>query len=316
MKHSLLTQNCVNNTWTEVLEKVKGLLLLPGMEVATTQQVADFYEILPSTLRTLVKENKEELISDGYYSQTGKELKAVLGSPTSGHSGIVSKPGYFLILPEESNIRLSHNTNALFPKRAILRVGMLLRDSEVAKEVRTQLLNIEEKATTEVKTIDLKEELALQVAVGAAIMKGDVIAVATATADLVAFQKRYHAAEIAEKDTKITEQRAVIKTLAKEEVEFKTPEKLLIALLRRYAYFVYDRFDTGREWSDLCYHLLNKLDTGINLKSRKTRALKTGEKKVTFLSVIGQEEFKIVIPAIIGMCEHKGIDVSDILIDA
>ena len=33
----------------------------------------------------------------------------------------------------------------LFPKRAILRMGMLLRDSEVAKEVRTQLLNITEK---------------------------------------------------------------------------------------------------------------------------------------------------------------------------
>lgn len=30
----------------------------------------------------------------------------------------------------------------LFPKRAILRVGMLLRDSEVAKEIRTRLLDI------------------------------------------------------------------------------------------------------------------------------------------------------------------------------
>lgn len=33
-----------------------------------------------------------------------------------------------------------------FSKRAVLRFGMLLRDSEVAKEVRTQLLNIKEEA--------------------------------------------------------------------------------------------------------------------------------------------------------------------------
>lgn len=46
----------------------------------------------------------------------------------------------------------------LFPKRAILRVGMLLRDSEVAKEVRTQLLNIEEHTATEVKTYEIDYE--------------------------------------------------------------------------------------------------------------------------------------------------------------
>lgn len=46
----------------------------------------------------------------------------------------------------------------LFPKRAILRVGMLLRDSEVAKEVRTQLLNIEEHTAAEVKTYEIDYE--------------------------------------------------------------------------------------------------------------------------------------------------------------
>ena len=41
----------------------------------------------------------------------------------------------------------------LFPKRAILRVGMLLRDSEIAKEIRTRLLDIvqdTEKASPEI----------------------------------------------------------------------------------------------------------------------------------------------------------------------
>jgi hypothetical protein len=38
---------------------------------------------------------------------------------------------------------------AVFPKRAVLNVGMLLRDSEVAKQVRGYLLNVEESATPE-----------------------------------------------------------------------------------------------------------------------------------------------------------------------
>ncbi|WP_373560911.1 hypothetical protein [Bacillus cereus] len=39
---------------------------------------------------------------------------------------------------------------------------MLLRDSEIAKKVRTQLLNIEEKATIESKVADIDEEMQLQ----------------------------------------------------------------------------------------------------------------------------------------------------------
>lgn len=54
----------------------------------------------------------------------------------------------------------------------------------------------------------------------------------------------------------------------------------------------------------------------INLQSRKTHAIKAGEKNVIFLFVIRQEEYKIVSPAVIGMCESKGVDVCDILKDA
>ncbi|MGE1009234.1 hypothetical protein [Bacillus cereus] len=59
----------------------------------------------------------------------------------------------------------------IFPKRAILRVGMLLRDSEVAKEVRTQLLNIEEHTAAEVKTYEIDYEQDLHLKLGQAIAK-------------------------------------------------------------------------------------------------------------------------------------------------
>lgn len=46
---------------------------------------------------------------------------------------------------------------------------MLLRDSDVAKEVRNQLLNIEEKTSTETKIEDIEEEQKLMLSVGMAV---------------------------------------------------------------------------------------------------------------------------------------------------
>ncbi|WP_161486790.1 hypothetical protein [Bacillus gaemokensis] len=47
----------------------------------------------------------------------------------------------------------------------------------LAKEVRTQLLNIEEKASADVKTMDINEEMCLQTAVGQAFASGDTTAI-------------------------------------------------------------------------------------------------------------------------------------------
>lgn len=46
----------------------------------------------------------------------------------------------------------------LFSKRAVLRIGMLLQGSEVAQEVRTQLLNIFDQSTEEQRLADLELE--------------------------------------------------------------------------------------------------------------------------------------------------------------
>lgn len=83
-------------------------------------------------------------------------------------------------------------------------------------------------------------------------------------------------------ETKLSNQKAVIQTLVKEEVKFKTPKKTLLALVRQYGSVVYGSVSTGRDWDDLRHHLLYKVDTGINLRSRRTRA--------TFTSVITPEE--------------------------
>ncbi|PGW54403.1 hypothetical protein COE14_20080 [Bacillus thuringiensis] len=124
----------------EVLDKVKQLSLLPELEMATSKQVSEFYGVPIKSVNNILLRNRDELLADGYEQVNGKDLALLKMKSTKKEN----KRGYILI---NNEIKIPYNEVGLFPKRAILRVGMLLRDSEVAKEVRTQLLNIEESAT-------------------------------------------------------------------------------------------------------------------------------------------------------------------------
>lgn len=112
------------------------------MEYATSKQVADFYDIEQYSLKNIIKRHREELESDGMVNKTKTDLLKLLKSQND----------------TLESVSIPNRGVNIFPKRAILRVGMLLRDSEVAKEVRTQLLNIEEHTATEVKTYEIDYE--------------------------------------------------------------------------------------------------------------------------------------------------------------
>ena len=115
---------------TDVLDKVKALATLPGHGVATTAQVAEFYEVPLSTVRDLVKAHRGELSDNGYRVVSGDEMREM-------------KEG----LSRDFRLKVDWRRSvALWDRRAVLNLGMLLRDSEVAKEVRRYLLNVEEKA--------------------------------------------------------------------------------------------------------------------------------------------------------------------------
>ncbi|MET3505624.1 hypothetical protein [Halalkalibacter oceani] len=117
----------------EILERMKELSLLPDGENANTEMVAEFYGVSKSTIESVVEDNRNEVIEDGYNVLKGAELKIFKGNTLQGCN---------------LNNKLKYARQiALFPRRAILRVGMLLRDSEVAKQVRTYLLNVEEIAS-------------------------------------------------------------------------------------------------------------------------------------------------------------------------
>ena len=126
----------------EVLDQIGELLLLDELEVATVQMVADYYKVPVSTIKSLVFDHFVEIQEDGYMVYTSKSIDALL-SHVNFSKKLTKNRANFKLTDEDGNVILSGGGRgvALFPKRAILRVGMLLRDSEVAKELRTQLLN-------------------------------------------------------------------------------------------------------------------------------------------------------------------------------
>lgn len=113
---------------SEVLDKVKALSLLPdGMHV-TTAMVAAYFEVGLEAIRSLLHDHRTELEANGYRVLTGTELSS---------------------FKELSGLQSRSRALALFPRRAVLNVAMLLQGSEVARQVRVYLLDMEYLARTQ-----------------------------------------------------------------------------------------------------------------------------------------------------------------------
>ena len=140
----------------EVLNKVKSLLLLSDSDIAITKQVAQYYEVGEKAISSLIYDNYDEVSEDGYEVLKGKDLSK---SHVISFKDFTShRANYKFILNDGTELSVGGKGIALFPKRAILRVGMLLRDSKVAKEVRSQLLNIVENTSDDTKVSEIDEE--------------------------------------------------------------------------------------------------------------------------------------------------------------
>jgi len=125
-----MVSNVTDERMNEVLNKVKGLILLPDNLHTTVKDVAYYYEVDIDAIESHIRHNKDELIEDGMKVLKGKELSAF-----KAECQIESRAGSLTIIP----------------RRGILRLGMLLRNSLIAKSVRTYLLNVENNADIELK---------------------------------------------------------------------------------------------------------------------------------------------------------------------
>lgn len=121
-------QNVLNNRYAvEALQENLGFtgMLFEGEYRFTKKMVADFYEVEERTIERLLEEHGEELKHNGYVLSKGKQLKE-----------------FKLQFAPVINVGSKTTQLALFNFRAVLNVGMLLTESEKAKQVRTRILDI------------------------------------------------------------------------------------------------------------------------------------------------------------------------------
>lgn len=130
---------------TDVLDKVKELHFLPVIDMMTIQQVADYYEVEVRTVQYCYQRNKKEIIENGAVKLSTRDFKA-LSVQYANHE---KTRGYKdFQLSEDLVLRIPTSGIVFFPKRAVLCVGMLIKSSEVAKNVRTLLLRLLETEQT------------------------------------------------------------------------------------------------------------------------------------------------------------------------
>lgn len=118
----------------EALDKVKALALAPDGVHATTQDVADYFEVSEKAVYNLLSRHREELKLNGLKVLRGAELREY---ETFNLRVSSEAPGSY---PQQ------RNSLAVYTRRTVLNVAMLLRDSAVARRVRGYLLDAEEHA--------------------------------------------------------------------------------------------------------------------------------------------------------------------------
>ncbi|WP_338698439.1 restriction endonuclease [Streptomyces sp. Q6] len=119
---------------TDALDKVKALSLLPdGMHV-TTAMVASYFEVTERAINRLSQRHRTELAANGLRILRGDDLARFKGDTLSPCPDTYPQPRTSL---------------AVWSRRAVLNVAMLLRDSPVARQIRTYLLDMEYAARTQ-----------------------------------------------------------------------------------------------------------------------------------------------------------------------
>lgn len=208
-----------------------------------------------------------------------------------------TKRGGFNLFDENNNVIASGSNKgiSMLSKRAILNVAMLLRDSEVAKEIRTRLLDIVQDVSEGKDDIieniidEISEEKQLMLDRVEAEINGDWDKVSVVNAKLFALKnKRIKDLEdqidiLKTNSLTIAESRVVINKLVR-----------LVAIKEYNGMF-------GKAFGDLYKQVNYKL--GINLKARNKTS------RQTILDVMSEDEIKSTEVIVKCWADEVGIDV-------
>lgn len=126
----------------DVMDKVKFVTLLEGTAECTIKLAADYYEVPVGTIESVIKRNRAEFNEYG-------EIRLLKGASLKEIKGVVQ---------DDRDLK-SISSLTLITRRGLLRIGMLLTDSEVAKSIRNYLLNVEEIADADQRQWAIEREI-------------------------------------------------------------------------------------------------------------------------------------------------------------
>lgn len=295
---------------TEVLDKVKTIMLIPQMDMMTSRQVAEYYGVDYNTVKLCYQRNEKEISSDGVITQTPRNFKDFLKVHNVPLRSSEQKNGKFIIdIDDNIHLEIPNRGIRCFSKRAVLRFGMLLRDSEIAKEVRSQLLNVFEKAETGepinvAEEIDREKELLNNVALAWA--SGDMMKFAGATMELNAYKDRHIKEienankELSEKNELLTEDNNILAGDILAWSNRASANKIVRVMAGELKWYY------GATWNKI-YDELN-YRYGINLKIRQGQA----RSNKPFIEFLHDDEYEKLYKTIAAMLQARYINPSRI----
>ena len=132
-----MREEYIKEEYFDILDKIKAIPYMTKDMVVSVEQVANYYEVTKKAINTIIERHRDELEEDGVMVLRGEDLKEFKQQVCCLHG-------------EDTKI-ISNKTTILtiLTKRAMLRIGMLLTTSTIAKQVRTHLLNCEEEVSQE-----------------------------------------------------------------------------------------------------------------------------------------------------------------------
>jgi hypothetical protein len=129
----------------DVLDKIKFVIAIPGTSEATIDLAANYYEVDKDAIESVIRRHRNEFNDYG-------EMRILKGKLLTEFKTLRQADGSFKGI----------NSLTLFSRRGLLRIGMLLTESSVAKTIRHYLLNIEEISTKEQISWAVERERARQ----------------------------------------------------------------------------------------------------------------------------------------------------------
>lgn len=134
-KEELRQEILNNNKSLDIMDKYKTITTINNMEYETLDKVAEYFEVDYDCIKILIQRNKKELINNGLLILNGSKTREIL---VGNNLFPTNYRGYFIA----DNRKFANKSNTLVNKRCFLNMAMLLRDSTIAQEIRSKMLDI------------------------------------------------------------------------------------------------------------------------------------------------------------------------------